>query len=193
MLDLWVTEHFMLDGPVSGDDVDAPAPLGDMVQGRAVFGDVQRVQGAVEHVNGRHQNDAVGNRRHRAEGDERIQRCLAVVTALGQPLGAAESQVETQGFGLLDDFGVVVEGPGVGRRVAGQADVLHVEEHPQQQGLLQGLAQGAVGEVQRCRKRRAFNRFIDVGLSHFDILFRRMKGWDTPAANAPACHRDYQK
>ncbi|MND83432.1 hypothetical protein D3C80_752960 [compost metagenome] len=73
MVDPLPAEHFVLNGAVAGDDIDAPAPLGDMIQRSAIFGEMQRMQRPVKHMDGGDQQNALRHRRHGTERDEAVE------------------------------------------------------------------------------------------------------------------------
>ncbi len=182
MLDLVPAKHLVLHLAVAGDDIDAPAPARDMVQGRTPLGQVQRVQRAVEHMDGRDQHDAPGDRGQRGRGGKRIQRIPVehpAIAALGQPLRQRKHQIESQVFRLQHQVLVVIKAPvGAARQGRGTpAARLDRQKQAQQNGLRKGLRQGAVRKIQRrgeclsiseriqgyCRVHGAARGFHDIG------------------------------
>jgi len=156
MIDPLPAEHFMFDGTVAGDDVDAPAPFGDMIQRRAIFGEMQRMQGAVKNVDGGDQQYALRHRRHRAKRNETVKRGFTVITTLRQPLRATKGDFETELFGTLHQLDIVIEGPAVAGRQAGEIDILQIEEQTEHQGLLYGATERAVVEISRAFQLKTF-------------------------------------
>jgi hypothetical protein len=132
-------EHLMFDGAMPGDDVDAPAALGDVIERRAVLGQMQGMDRAIEDMDGRDQQDMAGDCGHGAEGDESVKRRFSVIAAFRQPLRPAKGKLEAQIVGLAHHLGVVVERP---RGCAGQrgtSDVLQIEKDAEHQRLLESF------------------------------------------------------
>ena len=111
---------------------------------------------AEQHVDGRDQQDAVGDRAESRDRDEGIERVLAVfgnaaIAALAGPLGETEDEVEPQLFGSLGQGRVVVERPI--RRARQQrrrpAAALHRQEEPEDQRLAENARKRAIGELGR--------------------------------------------
>ncbi|MNU95474.1 hypothetical protein D3C71_854900 [compost metagenome] len=156
MVDALPAEHFMLNGAVAGDDVDAPSSSSNVIQRRAIFGEMQRMQRPIKHMDGGDQQNALRDRRHGAERNEAVERGFAIITTLGQPLRSAESNFETKLFRTLHQFDVVIEGPAVAGRQAGEIDVLQIEEQAQHQRLLYRAAERAVLEIGRAFQFKTF-------------------------------------
>ena len=73
VLDGGLTEAPVFAMAMPGHQVQAPAALADMVKGGAELGQVQWMPGAIEHMQGRDQQDARGYRRQRCLSDKGIQ------------------------------------------------------------------------------------------------------------------------
>ena len=139
-----------------GHQVQPPAALADVIQGGAELGQVQRVPGAVEHMQGGDQQNPLGHRRQRRLGDKGIQRLVVVtdiapVAALAQPFGEGKHQVKAQRFGAQGQLAVVVEGPGgaAWQRRRAPAAGLYGQEQAQKQRLFKGTGQRAFRKIQR--------------------------------------------
>jgi len=139
-----------------GHQVQPPAALADVIQGGAEFGQVQRVPGAVEHMQSGDQQDSLSHRRQRCLGDKRVQRLVVVtdvapIASLAQPFGEGKHQIEAQRFGAQGQLAVVVEGPGGAAWQCRRAPApgLHRQEQAQKQRLLKGTGQRAFRKIQR--------------------------------------------
>jgi hypothetical protein len=154
VLDARPAEHFVLDRPVAGDHVDAPAAAGDMIERRPEFRQVQWMPRAVQHMHGRDQHDLLGEPcqgRRRYEAVQRLAVEDAAIAALGQPLGQCEDQIEAEFLGPQRQGLVVVETP-VGRpfkRRLRPAASLDRQEEAEENRLLERLRQGAFRKIGR--------------------------------------------
>ena len=79
VLDVQAAEHSRLSRRIARNDVDSPSSTGNMVDRRAKLREMEGVPWTEEHVDRRDQQNALRHRAQGRNGDERIERILAVL------------------------------------------------------------------------------------------------------------------
>ena len=88
------THHVKVVRVPAADNIDPPASLTDMIQGRAHFGGDQRMED--RHVNGRIDSDGLGNGQERGRPGHGLLRVTHIIGRATEPAPAADREQEVE-------------------------------------------------------------------------------------------------